>query len=101
MRRRRSSRPHRVHAETIETDVMTPIAKLISIMLAGAVLATSLPALADTAPVTEADKPLADTPVAQSDSVSTSSINTEPTMDQRMADCMAIWDKGTHMTKQQ
>jgi hypothetical protein len=33
--------------------------------------------------------------------VTTGSINLDPSFEQRMADCMAIWDKGTHMTKAQ
>ena len=35
------------------------------------------------------------------DSITTGSVYVEPTADQRMADCMAIWEPATHMTKQQ
>ncbi len=38
---------------------------------------------------------------ADAPAVTTGSINLDPTFEQRMTDCMAIWDKGTHMTKQQ
>lgn len=33
--------------------------------------------------------------------VTTGSIDVDPPFEQRMKDCMAIWDKGTHMTKDQ
>ena len=35
------------------------------------------------------------------DNVTTGSVYVEPTVEQRMADCMAIWEPATHMTKQQ
>jgi hypothetical protein len=49
----------------------------------------------------------ADTKTAQTSTpptapaVTTGSIATEPSFEQRMNECMAIWDKGTHMTKDQ
>jgi hypothetical protein len=36
-----------------------------------------------------------------SPAVTTGSVNVEPTFDQRMQECMAIWEPRTHMTKQQ
>ena len=73
---------------------MHSIAKTISISLA-AVLLLGTAAIADPAPSTV--DAAADAP----GSITTGSVYVEPTADQRMADCMAIWDKGTHMTKQQ
>ncbi|MDH4980982.1 hypothetical protein [Hyphomicrobium sp. D-2] len=37
----------------------------------------------------------------ESTSVTTGSINQEPTYAQRMAECVQIWDRGTHMTRKQ
>jgi len=31
----------------------------------------------------------------------TASIDTDPPFEKRMEECMAVWDKGTHMTKAQ
>jgi len=73
---------------------MHSIAKTISISIAaGLLLGTA--AIADPAPATT------DEAAGSPDSITTGSVYVEPTADQRMADCMAIWDKGTHMTKQQ
>ena len=73
---------------------MHSIAKSISLSIAaGLLLGTA--AIADPAPATTDKAPGAP------DSITTGSVYVEPTADQRMADCMAIWDKGTHMTKQQ
>jgi hypothetical protein len=72
---------------------MHSIAKSISFSIA-AVLLLGTAAIADPAPTT-ADK------AAASDSITTGSVYVEPTADQRMADCMAIWEPATHMTKQQ
>ncbi|MFA5902190.1 MAG: hypothetical protein WC829_24110 [Hyphomicrobium sp.] len=52
-------------------------------------------ALADTTtsadPVKSASEP----------AVTTGSIDVEPTFEQRIQECMAVWDRGTHMTKAQ
>ncbi len=73
---------------------MHSITKTISLSIAaGLLLATA--AIADPAPATT------DKASGASDSITTGSVYVEPTADQRMADCMAIWDKSTHMTKQQ
>ena len=88
---------------------MTKIAKAFSIVFTGAVLLAGT-AFAD--PATTADATTAATTAgaatsdlkkldSQVDSVATGSINVAPTNAQRMADCMATWDKGTHMTKDQ
>jgi hypothetical protein len=69
-------------------------AKTISISIA-AVLLLGTAAIADPAPATTDKAPGAP------GSITTGSVYVEPTADQRMADCMAIWDKSTHMTKQQ
>lgn len=37
----------------------------------------------------------------ESTSVTTGSINQEPTYAQRMNECVQIWDRGTHMTRKQ
>jgi hypothetical protein len=61
-----------------------------------AALTLSTVALADTSTnTTDAAKPAA-TPA-----VTTGSIDVEPSYDKRMRECMAIWDKGTHMNKDQ
>ncbi|MFN3624360.1 MAG: hypothetical protein ACK4TP_09895 [Hyphomicrobium sp.] len=73
---------------------MKRIAKGIFIATTG-VAAFSAVALADM--TTSADTPKSSTPPA----VTTGSISSEPTFEQRMSECMAIWDKGTHMTKEQ
>jgi hypothetical protein len=36
-----------------------------------------------------------------SDTVTTGSVTVERSMDQRMKDCMDVWEPRTHMTKQQ
>lgn len=74
---------------------MNRIAKTIIIALTGAA-AFAGTALADTTNATDASKTSATPPA-----VTTGSINTEPTYEQRVEECMAIWDKGTHMTKVQ
>jgi hypothetical protein len=73
---------------------MRSIAKFISLSIA-AVLLLGSAAIADPTPGTTDKAPGA------ADSITTGSVYVEPTAEQRMADCMAIWDKGTHMTKQQ
>ena len=70
---------------------MTTIFKSLTIALCG-VIAVSAAAFADPAAQTDADIP-PDT------AVTTGSINLDPTPAQRMADCMAIWEPRTHMTK--
>lgn len=62
--------------------------------IAACVLAT--PSLADPAPSADVTQP-----TTAADGVTTGSINLEQTPQQRMADCMAIWEKRTHMTKQE
>lgn len=57
------------------------------------VIAMSAAALADPAPQTDAALP-PDPPA-----VTTGSINLDPTPEQRMADCMAVWEPRTHMTR--
>ena len=71
---------------------MPTILKRLTITLCGAI-AVSAAAFADPAPPTDASVP-PDTPA-----VTTGSINLDPTPEQRMADCMAIWEPRTHMTK--
>jgi hypothetical protein len=77
------------------TTFMLRFAKTLTIAVAGAV-AMSAFAIADPAPQADATQQPANVPA-----VTTGSINLDPTFEQRMTDCMAIWDKGTHMTKQQ
>jgi hypothetical protein len=73
---------------------MRSIAKGILVAVA-AVAAFGTAAVADTkSPV---DAPKVSTPAA----VTTGSIRSEPTFEQRVQECMQIWDKGTHMTKEQ
>jgi hypothetical protein len=79
---------------------MTTTAKALALCIASVTLLVATPVLADpTTPDTAQAEPAK--PSSQVDSVSTGSINLEPKFEQRMADCMAIWDKGTHMTKDQ
>lgn len=73
---------------------MKRIAKGIFIAAAG-VAAFGAVALADTTAPADPLKP------STTPAVTTGSISNEPTFEQRMSDCMAIWDKGTHMTKEQ
>ncbi|MEO8421241.1 MAG: hypothetical protein ABI457_08620 [Hyphomicrobium sp.] len=72
---------------------MHSITTSISISIA-TVLLLGTTAIADPAPAI-------DKAASAPDNITTGSVYVEPTADQRMADCMAIWDKGTHMTKQQ
>jgi len=74
---------------------MHRIAKGTIIAVIGAV-AMSAAALADTKTKTAAASKPATTPT-----LTTGSINVDPPFAQRMKDCMAIWDKGTHMNKEQ
>lgn len=62
------------------------------------VLGVSAAALAETAtaPIDPSKSAVTATPT-----VTTGSIDVDPPFEQRMKDCMAIWDKGTHMTKDQ
>jgi hypothetical protein len=71
---------------------MTTMFKSLTISLCGAI-AMSAAAVADPTPQLDAALP-PDTPA-----VTTDSINLDPTPAQRMADCMAIWEPRTHMTK--
>lgn len=61
-------------------------------------LGVSAAALAETstAPIDPSKPAVTATPA-----VTTGSIDVDPPFEQRMKDCMAIWDKGTHMTKDQ
>jgi hypothetical protein len=76
---------------------MSRIAKTSMIAVAGALL-ISATALADPGTSATANNPAGTTPSA---TTTTGSINLDPSPEQRMKDCMAIWDRGTHMTKQQ
>ena len=76
---------------------MSRIAKTGIISIAGALL-ISATALADPGTSATANNPAGTTPSA---TTTTGSINLDPSPEQRMKDCMAIWDRGTHMTKQQ
>ncbi len=76
---------------------MSRIAKTSTIAIAGALL-ISATALADPGPSATANNLAGTTPSA---TTTTGSINLDPSPEQRMKDCMAIWDRGTHMTKQQ
>ena len=72
---------------------MSNIAKtVVSVMC---LAAFSAAALADTSSIAESatSKP---TP-----NVTTGSIDVEPSFEQRIQECMAIWDRKTHMTKAQ
>ena len=77
---------------------MSTIAKTFIIALTAASVVSGA-AWADTS--LSADAGSSVTKTTSSANVTTGSIVNEPTFDQRMQDCMAIWDKGTHMTKQQ
>ena len=76
---------------------MSRIAKTSMIAIAGALL-ISATALADPGTSATANNPAGTAPSA---TTTTGSINLDPSPEQRMKDCMAIWDRGTHMTKQQ
>jgi len=71
---------------------MTTTLKCLTIAIGGAI-AVSAAAIADPAP--PADTAVPPDPPA----VTTGSVNLDPTPEQRMADCMAIWEPRTHMTK--
>ena len=68
--------------------------------------ALSATALADTPSASDATKPTASEPAAtqptkSAPAVTTGSIDVEPSFAQRVEECMAIWDRKTHMTKAQ
>lgn len=71
---------------------MTTLFKSLTIALCGAI-AMSAAAVADPTPQTDANVAPDPPPVT------TGSINLDPTPEQRMADCMAVWEPRTHMTK--
>ncbi|WP_139247136.1 hypothetical protein [Hyphomicrobium sp. NDB2Meth4] len=72
---------------------MSNIAKaLVSVMCLAALSAT---ASADTTLNAATSKP------DQSPAVTTGSIDVEPSFEKRIEECMAIWDRKTHMTKAQ
>ena len=73
---------------------MHSIAKSITISFA-ALLLLATAAIADPAPGTT------DKAAGAPDSITTGSVYVEPTVEQRLEDCMAAWDRKTHMTKQQ
>jgi len=73
---------------------MMKFGKAILLALAGG-LVCSIAVKAERAPAASAVKP------SESTTLTTGSLRAEPTDEQRMNDCMAIWDKGTHMTKAQ
>jgi hypothetical protein len=76
---------------------MPRFAKTLTIILAGAISMSAV-AFADPASSVDAAK-AAET--SEAPAVSTGSINREQTAAQRMADCMAIWEPRTHMTKKE
>jgi hypothetical protein len=69
-------------------------------VLAGTVAMTAPAPAAD-----EAQSPASQSPAkvdAASDSLTTGTVvRPPPTRDKKLADCMAIWEKATHMTKDQ
>lgn len=73
---------------------MPRFAKTLTIVLAGAI-SMSAAAFADPAASVDATK------ATEAPAVTTGSINLEQTAAQRMADCMAIWEPRTHMTKKE
>lgn len=73
---------------------MRRLAKISVVALAGALL-MSAASLADPGSGVDQTQP------AEGPKVTTGSIDLDPSMEQRMADCMAIWEPRTHMTKQQ
>jgi hypothetical protein len=73
---------------------MPTILKSLTITLCGAI-ALSAAAVADPASQTNSDVP----PLPPA--VTTGSIYPDATPEQRMADCMAIWEPRTHMTKKE
>jgi hypothetical protein len=79
---------------------MSRIAKTGMIAVAGALL-ISATALADPGTSATASNPAGSTSSTATTTTTTGSINLDPSPEQRMKDCMAIWDPGTHMTKQQ
>jgi hypothetical protein len=81
---------------------MSRIAKTGMIAIAGALL-LSATALADPGTSAAANNPADTAPssATTTNNTTTGSINLDPSPEQRMKDCMAIWDPGTHMTKQQ
>jgi hypothetical protein len=79
---------------------MSRIAKTGMIAVAGALL-ISASALADPGTSATANNPADTAPSTATATTTTGSINLDPSPEQRMKDCMAIWDRGTHMTKQQ
>ncbi|MBC7830746.1 MAG: hypothetical protein H7Y62_01860 [Hyphomicrobium sp.] len=72
---------------------MPTILQRLTIVLCGAI-AMSAAAVADPAVQSDATVP-PDT------AVTTGSVYRDPTPEQRMADCMAIWEPRTHMTKRE
>jgi hypothetical protein len=76
---------------------MPRFAKTLTIILAGTI---SMSAVAFADPASSFDATNA-AETAETPAVSTGSINREQTAAQRMADCMAIWEPRTHMTKKE
>jgi len=79
---------------------MNRIAKTIIIAATGA-MTLNAAAWADPGLKPNVSTPSPTTVTTGSLSVTTGNLSNEPTAEQRMKDCMAIWDKGTHMTKDQ
>jgi hypothetical protein len=73
---------------------MSPIAKTIALALSGLVTLGAA-AVAEPRPAADAAQQPA------SNTMTTGSVNVERSMDQRMKDCMEVWEPRTHMTKQQ
>ena len=80
--------------DNVTDQIMPTILQRLTITLCGAI-AMSASAVADPAAAADANVP-PDPPA-----VTTGSIYRDPTPEQRMADCMAIWEPRTHMTKKE
>ena len=78
---------------------MRRFATTLTIVLAGAI-AMSAAAFAESPAPAGASKAAGAT-VTDAPAVTTGTINLDPTFEQRMSDCMAIWEPRTHMSKQQ
>jgi predicted lipoprotein with Yx(FWY)xxD motif len=78
---------------------MRRFATTLTIVLAGAI-AMSAAAFAEPPAPAGASKAAGAT-VTDAPAVTTGTINLDPTFEQRMSDCMAIWEPRTHMSKQQ
>ena len=73
---------------------MSPISKTLVIAVSSLV-SLAVAAVAEPSPAPDATQQPA------ADPMTTGSVNPERSMDQRMKDCMEVWEPRTHMTKQQ